>query len=332
MAKLEDTIQAATSLSIGSELSALRQQDGLQSIAAPPSAEECVWTLVSASVADSTKRAYRQDLADFLQWGGQIPSSEGDVARFLAQRSETLAVSTLERRIVGISRAHQSAGHPDPTKSELVQRVMLGIRRTRGCLQRQVAPLLREDLSDFLSCLNGPTAARDRALILLGFAGAFRRSELVSLDIEDISRVSEGIVVLVKRSKTDQVGEGRKVAIPWARSQLCAVKALDNWLAALGIADGPIFRPISKAGRVFDRRLSAQSVALILKRTADAAGHDASHFSGHSLRAGLVTSAVKAGAPMHKIMQQTGHRTLDMLMRYIRDASAFDENAAGLVL
>jgi integrase len=171
---------------------------------------------------------------------------------------------------------------------------------------------------------------RDRALLLVGFAGAFRRSELVALDVEDLEFTEDGMKVLIRRSKTDQEGAGQAVGI--ARGvNLCPVAALKAWLAAAGITSGPIFRPVNRHGRVQDRRLTDQVVALVVKRYAEAAGMDSRKYAGHSLRVGLVTSAAMNNVPEYVIQKQTRHKSTDMLRRYIRDVSLFRDNASSRV-
>ena len=173
---------------------------------------------------------------------------------------------------------------------------------------------------------------RDRALLLVGFAGAFRRSEIVALNVEDIAFSTDGATVTLRRSKTDQDGAGRKVGIPYGSNPAtCPVRALQAWLAASGITEGPLFRWIRKAGRMQHGRLSGSAVAEIVKRHAGTAGLDTSKYAGHSLRAGLVTAAAIAGSSDRAIMKQSGHRSSAMVQRYIRDASLFRENAAAVV-
>ena len=302
----------------------------LQSIAIADGLPRMVAAYVTAAVADNTRRAYRQDLADFQQWGGCVPCSPAVLAAYIADRATTLSPHTVTRRVVGISKAHTSMGLPDPAKNDLVRAVLRGVRRSHGKPQRQAAPLLKQDLMALLPHMHGTKGIRDRALILLGFAAALRRAELVALDYTDLQFVPEGLVLHVRRSKTDQEGEGRKIAVPWGRSA-CPVKAVRQWLEHAGITAGPVFRSISKGERINAQRLTAQSVALIVKSYAKAAGMTAADFSGHSLRSGLVTSAAQAGIAVHKIMAQTGHRSVEMVNRYIRDASLFDNNAAGFL-
>lgn len=287
---------------------------------------------LQASLSESSRRAYRGDLAHFLTWGGVIPATPELVATYLATCAGKNGVATLARRLVSLGKAHLTQGHPSPVESELVRATMRGIRNTHGSAQRQVAPALKEDVVQMVSGLVGVKGIRDKALLLIGFAGAFRRSELVSLTVADIKHAKQGLVINLRFSKTDQEGQGRKVAIPFARGAVCPVLALHKWLDISGITDGPIFRPVNRHGVVADDVLSAQAVALVVKARAKAVGLDPAKFAGHSLRSGLVTSAVQVGVPSWKIRQQTGHKSDAMLARYIRDANLFVDNAAGSVL
>jgi len=304
----------------------------LQSIAVGAGLPEAVRTYVSAALTDNTRRAYQGDLADFLRWGGVVPCSPKTIAAYIANRAETHSPHTITRRVVGISRAHVSQGFADPAKNDVVRTVLRGVRKTHVRSQRQVAPLLKQDLLSLLPLMQGTKGIRDRALILLGFATALRRSELIALDVQDLSFVNEGLIVLLRKSKTDQMGEGRKIAVPYGRTSACPVKAIEEWLEHAQITSGAIFRSVSKGGRIAEERLSAQTVAVVLKIYAQKAGLKASDVSGHSLRSGLVTSAAQVGASAYKIQQQTGHRSAEMLNRYIRDANLFENNAAGMVL
>ncbi|MDA8093082.1 MAG: site-specific integrase [Betaproteobacteria bacterium] len=301
----------------------------MQSIARP---NRIVSAYITAAIADNTRRAYRQDLEDFQRWGGAVPCSPEVLVAYIADRAEALSPHTITRRVVGISRAHVSQGLTDPSKNDLVRTVLRGVRRKHGKPQRQVAPFLKQDLLAILPRMTGTKGLRDRALILLGFAAALRRSELVALDVQDMALVREGLVVHLRRSKTDQRNEGRKIAVPYGRTSACPVKAVAQWLEHAQILEGALFRAVGKGGRVSANRLTAQSVALILKGHARAAGLRAEAVSGHSLRSGLVTSAAQAGVAIHRIMAQTGHRSVDMVNRYIRDANLFEDNAAGLLL
>jgi len=287
---------------------------------------------LKASVSENTWRAYRDDLKHFSEWGGTLPATPEQVAAYLAHYAPTLAVSTLARRLASLSKAHRVNGYINPVSTELVRSTMQGIRNTHGTHQRQVAPAIKEDILAMVRGLSGTKGTRNKALLLIGFAGAFRRSELVSLTVEDVEHVKQGLVILLRRSKTDQAGEGRKVAIPYARGTVCPVHALQDWLDLSGITTGLIFRGITRHGKISEQGLAPQSVALVVKERAAATGLDAAKYSGHSLRAGLVTSAAQAGVSSWKIRQQTGHKSEAMLLRYIRDANIFTDNAAGGVL
>lgn len=287
---------------------------------------------LQASLSDNSRRAYRADLAHFLGWGGVVPATPELVATYQAAHAGKNGVATLARRLVSIGKAHVTRGYPSPVESELVRATMRGIRNTHGSAQRQVAPALKDDVLRMVSGLSGVKGIRDKALLLVGFAGAFRRSELVSLTMADVEQAQQGLVIHLRFSKTDQEGQGRKVAIPFARGAVCPVLALQQWLDITGITEGPIFRPVNRHGVVADVALSAQAVALVVKERAKAVGLDPAKFAGHSLRSGLVTSAVQLGVPSWKIRQQTGHTSDAMLARYIRDANLFVDNAAGAVL
>ncbi len=285
-----------------------------------------------ASLSENSRRAYRSDLNHFLAWGGLIPASPEMVAQYLADHAGHHAIATLARRLVSIGKAHTTQGMPSPTDAELIRATLRGIRHTHGSAQRQVAPAVKEDVLAMVASLDGTKGIRDRALLLIGFAGAFRRSELVSLTVADIEQAKQGLVIHLRRSKTDQDGRGRKVAIPFARGAVCPVLALQHWLDTSGISDGPIFRPVNRHGVIADAALSAQAVALVVKERAKAVGLDPERYAGHSLRAGLVTSAAQLGVSSWKIRQQTGHASDAMLSRYIREANIFVDNAAGAVL
>jgi integrase len=210
---------------------------------------------------------------------------------------------------------------------------MNGIKRLRGVAQKVARPLLKDDLVTVLDAMGSTFKdARDRALLLIGFAGAFRRSELVGLDHGDIERVRQGIVLHLRKSKTDQLGHGRKIGIPLARGRHCPVAAIDAWLERSGIVDGAVFCNVNRHGQIASTRLSGEGVALVMRERLKAAGIDATGFSGHSLRAGFCTSAAQAGVSAFKIRNQSGHASDGMLQRYVRDGEIFVDNAAGALL
>jgi integrase len=288
---------------------------------------------VSSSIAASTKRAYASDLTSYAASGRTIPSAPSDVAEYLAEKAGIYAVATLQRHLAAISKAHRSIGSDDPVGSELVKSTMRGIRRTFGVAQRQAKALLRDDLFAVLNQLGErPKDVRDRALLLLGFATAMRRSELVALDVAGVEFVSKGMFVTIRRSKTDQEAQGRTIAVPFGRTRYCPVAALKDWLELADCRDGPIFVSIDKHGHIGGGRISGEAVSHVVKSRLAAAGYDPSLFSGHSLRAGFATSAAQAGASAYKIRQVTGHRSEASLARYIRVADLFADNAAARVL
>ncbi len=298
----------------------------------PPLIPSEVADYIRASLSHSSRRAYRSDIEHFQRWGGLIPSPPELVAHYLANHAGVLSAATLARRLVSISKAHTTQGYPSPARDDLVRATLRGIRHTHGSAQRQVAPAVREDILSMVAGLQGVKGLRDQALLLVGFAGAFRRSELVSLQLSDIEWVQQGFIAHLRFSKTDQQGIGRKVAIPYARGASCPVRALQSWIEVAGISVGPIFRSVSKGEAVSQAGLTPQAVALIVKERAKAVGLDPRNYSGHSLRAGLITSAAKLGVSNWKIRQQTGHKSDAMLGRYIRDANIFVDNPAGAVL
>jgi site-specific recombinase XerD len=292
-----------------------------------------------ASKAKATQEAYGSDFRIFESWCrsrglSALPATAESLCAFLADQA-TLGkrASTLGRRLAAVRYFHRAAGYETPTSDEKVKTVLSGIRRTIGA-----APVRKRAATADIVIAMSPTATslralRNRAIILLGFAGAFRRSELVALNVEDLEESPEGMLVTLRRSKTDQEGLGRRVAIP--RGEIaCPVAALRAWLDAAGITEGAVFVRIfnRRAQRVTNRRLAPRNVASIVKAGALKLGFDPATFGGHSLRAGFVTSAVKRGANLIKITDVTGHRSLEMLKSYSRDAEAFVGHAgAGLL-
>jgi integrase len=285
-----------------------------------------VLEFVAAATSANTLRAYESDIAHFLAWGGSVPADAALVARYLATHAESLSMATLARRIVAIRRAHILRDLPDPTKSELVRLTIRGIRRRHGRPQRRVAPLKLDQLAVIISGLGGTTRdSRDRALLLVGFAGAFRRSELISINSDCIKRSTAGFEIMLPRSKTDQEGTGRHVAIPRVGGPVCPAEALDGWLQRSNIPVGPLFRQVNKAGKILEGRLSAAAVANIVKDHVRKIGLDPKNYSGHSLRAGFATSAAAAGLSAWQIKRQTGHVSDAVVSRYIRGIDLFDQ-------
>jgi len=288
---------------------------------------------VRDSISENTKRAYQSDLQHFMDWGGAIPASDVLLADYLAQHAGTLSVATLVRRIASISKAHSARGLPNPARSELVKSTLRGIKRIHGQPQHRAKPLTKEDLFSVLAVMGDSTKdIRDKALLLIGFAGGFRRSELIAINVNCIEFVRQGMVIHINRSKTDQEGAGREIGIPHGRTRWCPVTALTEWIESAGIEDGPVFRQVDRHGNLLDGRLSGEAVSLVIKERIAIIGLNPNDFSGHSLRAGLATSAAAAGVSSWKIRQQTGHASDAMLARYIRDGEMFIDNAAGALL
>jgi integrase len=286
---------------------------------------------LTQALSDNTRRAYRTDMDHYRAWGGMIPADPESIAHYLSVHAECLACATLQRRLVAIGKAHTVQGFSDPTKTEIVKLTLRGIRRVHGKPQTQVSPILKDDLIVMLSHTPDTTKGkRDRALLMLGFCGALRRSELVAVQMEDLEFSSQGIVLTLPRSKTDQTGQGRKIGIPRGRGRLCPVQSVNDWLTHSGAERGPVFRGVSKGGVISADSLSDRAVADIVKNYAEKAGLDPARYSGHSLRAGLATSAAQNGVSSWKIRQQTGHRSEMMLSRYIREGDLFTGNAAAL--
>jgi integrase len=302
-----------------------------------------------AAKAAETRRAYQGDWKHFAAWclrsGAEpLPAQPETVARYLAAHAYAHRPATLARRVVAIAVVHRAGGHEPPTRAEVVRTVLQGIRKSVGTAQNAKTPVLTEDLAAMLDNLprrlddgdDTPLAKRDRLLLLLGWSAALRRSELVALNAEDVRIVPEGLVVTLRRSKTDQEGEGRRIGIPHSRHDVegecaptCPVAALRAWLAETGIRRGPLFLRVDRHGRVLPgQRLTGHAVGRVVKRCAEAAGLDPAHYGGHSLRAGLATSAARGGAEEREIARVTGHKSARMLRHYIRDGEMFRESAA----
>jgi site-specific recombinase XerD len=269
------------------------------------------------ATAPATVRAYRSDIAAFTSWcharGVEpLPASPGSIGRAVA----------------AIAYFHRLAGHEPPTGTELVKRTMRGIRHALGTAPDRKAPVTADRIGAMLACIPADTLAglRDRALLLLGFAAALRRSELIALTVADLEWVEDGLRLRIARSKTDQEGAGAVIAIPTGH-KLRPCAAVRAWLAAAAITEGVVFRQVNKGGCVGSASLSGRTVADVVKRHAAAAGLDAAVFSGHSLRAGFVTSAAAAGATIFKMQAVRRHKSLDVLAGYVRDADAFKDHA-----
>jgi site-specific recombinase XerD len=310
---------------------------GLSNPALPAADIEKAADLARHEKAKATQRAYRTDFEIFRGWCARrgvsaLPAASESVAAFLASEVEKgVRPSTIGRRVAAIRYAHKIAGHAVPTDDERVKATVRGIRRTLGTAPRKKAPATAERIiSMALGTGDGLKGLRDRALLLLGFAGAFRRSELVALDCEDIEQCETGIKITIRHSKTDQEGQGAVIAIVRG-SIACPVAALQAWREGAGGTTGPLFRSIRKGGQL-GGRLTDQSVSDIVKTHAERVGLDPALFAGHSLRAGFLTSAAKRGASIFKMMDVSRHRSVDTLRGYVRDAEIFKDHAgAGLL-
>lgn len=305
-----------------------------------PALIESAKAFAGAARAPSTRQAYRRQWAAFEGWCvkqglSPLPAQPASIALYLtAKAEEGWKVAGLSQALAAISVAHTTAGHPSPRGAGPVKEVLAGIRRTVGTAQRQASPLLKEHLKQIIAALpDSLLGLRDRALLLVGFFGAFRRSELVGLSVEDLKFTSEGLEITLRRSKTDQEGAGHTKGLPYAATpNLCPVRALQAWLEASHISSGPVFREVNRHGGISSSALTGRSVARILKRNASSVGLDSENISGHSLRAGFATQAARSGRSERSIQRQTGHKSVGMLRRYIRDASLWTENAAAGLL
>lgn len=297
---------------------------------------EAARAFAAESRAPRTREAYRQQWQTFAAWCAErgvdaLPAAPVTLAAYLADRAEVAGwkVASIGLALTAIGQAHKAAGHAPPSAHPHVAATWAGIRRSLGTAQRRAAPVVVDVLRELVEALPAtPGGARDRALLVLGFAGAFRRSELVALDVADLAFSADGLVVTVRRSKTDQEGAGADVGIPYGGNPAtCPVRAVRAWLDVAGIGEGRVFRAVDRHGNV-GAPLEGAEVARIVKRAAKRAGLDASRFSGHSLRAGLATTAAKHGKADREIMRQGRWKSRTMVDRYVREASLFRDNAA----
>jgi site-specific recombinase XerD len=291
-----------------------------------------------AARAPATLRAYEHDWKMFRAWCGEhhltpLPAAPQSVILYATDltANQHRSLGTLSRRLAAVSQLHQQMGFSSPTASWETKKFMAGLRRQLGAAPARKKPLSIDDLKKIVARIPDTLLGkRDRALLLLGFAGAFRRSELVSLNVEDCRMIHEGMTIQLRRSKTDQEGQGRPVGIPHGEDPAtCPIQACWAWLRAAKIEAGPLFRGVNRHSQVLAKRLSAEAVAIVVKRYVCWLGYDVEDFAGHSLRAGLATAAAAAGKSERAIMQQTGHRSVTTVRRYIRDGNLFRDNAAG---
>ena len=292
-----------------------------------------------ASKSSATLRAYAGAVRSFETWCRRrglmtVPAEVATVVDFLSAEADAgRKVSSIAQKAAAIRWAHKTAGYPSPTEAEAVQNVMKGIRRAVGVAPRQKAPATAERIIAILAHVPTDTliGKRDRALLLLGFAGAFRRSELAGLQFEDLTFGAAGVDVLLRRSKTDQEGAGQQVAIPHG-VHLRPVEALQGWIDVAGITGGPLFRSVTRRGKIGETTITGHTVALVVKRYAAKAGLQVEDFSGHSLRAGFVTSAADRGADINRIMDVSRHVDPRTVRAYIRRADRYKDHAGSSFL
>ncbi len=297
---------------------------------------------LKSSKANNTLRAYKSDFRDFGAFCAKhglssLPSEPKIISLYLTHLSKNSKISTIRRRLVSISMVHKLKGHYLDIKHPIITENLLGIKRVKGSIQRGKKPLLISHLKSIINVINEQQNEeikkfRDRSIILIGFGGGFRRTELISIDYEDLEFVPEGLKITIRRSKTDQFGEGMIKGLPYFPNEIyCPVTSLKRWLEISKIKSGPIFRRFSKGSLLTENRLTDQSVVLLMKKYLDLAGIENKNFAGHSLRAGFATVAAESGADERSIMAMTGHKTTQMVRRYIREANIFKNNALNKV-
>jgi integrase len=277
--------------------------------------------LMDAAQSEASKSAYASDIRMFAASGITVPATAAQVIEYLARFAGNLSAATLERRLISLNKAHLEKSLQSPTVHVTVKRTMQGIRRTFGTKQKQARPLVKDDLLQAMVMIDRQKpikAARDRALLLVGFASAMRRSELVAVMVEHVTYLPNGVEIFLPHSKTDQERQGRTVFVPFANGERCPVRALLHWLEIAEIKEGFVFRAVTRHDRIARHGLSAQSVALVVKSSVARVGGDAEKVSGHSLRAGYCTQAAMSGLQPWQIREQTGHKSDVTLARYIR--------------
>ncbi|MBD1165648.1 tyrosine-type recombinase/integrase [Pelagibacterales bacterium SAG-MED10] len=291
------------------------------------------------SKANNTVRAYKSDFNDFGLFCSQngfksLPSEPKVVSLYLTHLStKDVKMSTLKRRLVSIGVIHKLKGHYLDTKHPSIIENIMGIKRRKGSIQKGKKPLLINNLKILINVIDKEKneeikKIRDRSIILIGFSGGFRRKEIVSLDYDDLEFIQEGLKISLKRSKTDQFGEGSVKGLPYfENSQYCPVISIKKWIEISKISSGAIFRRFNKGSKLSHNRLTDQSVALLIKHYLKLAGIESRNYSGHSLRSGFATSAAESGAEERSIMAMTGHKSTEMVRRYIKEANLFKNNA-----
>ena len=297
---------------------------------------------LKSSKANNTLRAYKSDFKDFGSFCAKhgfnsMPTEPKVVSLYLTHLSNNSKISTLRRRLVSIGVVHKIKGHYLDTKHPVIIENLMGIKRKKGSIQTGKKPILINHLKQIINIIDEQKVEkikklRNRTLILVGFSGGFRRTELISIDYEDLDFAEEGLKITLRRSKTDQFGEGLVKGIPYfTNEKYCPVISLKNWINLSKIKTGPIFRRFAKGSILTGNRLTDQSVVLIIKDCLKLAGIENKNFSGHSLRSGFATVAAESGADERSIMAMTGHKTTQMVRRYIKEANIFKNNALNKV-
>ena len=306
------------------------------------SLHEATLNNLKSSKAKNTLRAYKSDFRDFETFCSKhsfnsLPTEPKIISLYLTKLSKNSKISTIKRRLVSISMVHKLKGHYLDIKHPVVVENLMGIKRIKGSFQKGKKPILISHLKSIINIIDELKIdeikkLRDKSIILVGFGGGFRRTELISIDHEDLEFVSEGLKIRIQRSKTDQFGEGMIKGIPYFTNEIyCPVINLKKWLEISKIKSGPIFRRFSKGSSITNNRLTDQSVVLLIKKYLNLAGIENTNFSGHSLRSGFATVAAEFGADERSIMAMTGHKTSQMVRRYIREANIFKNNALNKV-
>ncbi len=295
------------------------------------------------SKSENTINAYESDWDDFVYWCElnktiAFPATPETIANYINDLADNAKANTISRRISAISENFNASGIPDnPCKSSLVKSALRGIRRLKGTYQQGKTPILLEDLEDIFEemdslDLDPIVKLRDKAILLVGFMGAFRRSELSAIEVENLSFSPQGMEIFVEASKADQEGQGAVVAIPYIENaEFCAVRALKEWLRYYGIKSGPIFRGFTKKMTLRKTAISDKSIAEIVKKYVSLIGLDPQMYGAHSLRHGFATTAAAFGVEERNIMRQTRHHSVNMVRRYINEASRFENNAINTI-
>lgn len=294
------------------------------------------YNYLHAATSDNTRKAYQADIRHFEAWGGKLPTSSEQLIAYLHAFAEQLNPRTLARHITALKQWHCYQGFVDPTQYPSVKKTLSGIKRIHGKPREKAAPLLPEELEQIVLCLEPQTtltAYRDNALLQIGFFAALRRSELANICYEDLDFQTQGVEIFIPQSKTDQERQGQYSAVPYGKSTLCPVKALEQWLLHSEITKGPVFRKINRWDQLGDSPLTPVAINVLIKKNAMAAGIEhAAQLSGHSLRRGLASAAARKGANISAIMRQGRWKQVNTVMEYIEAVERFNENAADVIL